>query len=151
MKKVAPNARSFDSDMPLTIAAIECSRLPRGKFLPPGWGAPDSPAPLVLRRVLVRRAEIRRAAEEPGDVLREDVEHLARGVPSGYALRIRREDRQVAVPTGRELAPLHLVYFRRELGKRALVGSKELRPPPPRLRAARSHAGGDALVDAVGV
>jgi len=29
MKKVAPNERSLDSDMPLTMAAIECSRMPK--------------------------------------------------------------------------------------------------------------------------
>jgi hypothetical protein len=43
---------------------------------------------LELERGLVGWPEVRRPAEEPGDVLREHVQNLARRVPSGNALRV---------------------------------------------------------------
>src|SRR2546423_1316185 len=45
MKNVAPNARSFDSERPLTIAAIACSRTPKWRCLPHGFPAWEGPAP----------------------------------------------------------------------------------------------------------
>ena len=51
------------------------------------------------QRRLVRRAEVGRATEEPRDVLREDVQHLARGLPSRHTLRIGREHGEVRDPS----------------------------------------------------
>src|SRR4029453_8140185 len=53
MKKVAPKARSFDSESPLTAAAIACSRMPKCRFLPPGVPGSKSPAPSNVRVVLL--------------------------------------------------------------------------------------------------
>ena len=64
MKNVAPKARSLDSDRPFTIAAIACSRMPKCRFLPPGVAGLEISRALVLQGGLVRRPEIRRAAEE---------------------------------------------------------------------------------------
>src|SRR6266704_2776302 len=149
MKNVAPNARSFDSGSPFTVAAIACSRMPKCRFFPPGLSAWKSRA-LVRKGGPVRRSEIRRTAEEPGDVLREHVEHLARGVPAGHALRIGREDGKVAVPVGRQLAPLHQLDFVRECSILSPIGLEQVRPPTACRRAARAHPGREVLIDAGG-
>src|SRR5437899_8215310 len=52
MKNVAPNARSFDSERPLTVAAIACSRIPKWRFFPPRLPAWKLPAPSYVRVVL---------------------------------------------------------------------------------------------------
>ena len=150
MKNVAPKARSFDSERPLTIAAIACSRMPKWRFLPPGLPGLEVSRALVRQRGLVRRAEIRRAAEEPGNVLREHVEHLARGFPAGDALGIRREDREVAIPSRRQLAPLHLVDLGRQFGIRVRMTRRALSTGGARPGAPRTDAGREVLADAVG-
>src|SRR5258708_17243624 len=53
MKKVAPKARSFDNESPLTAAAIACSRMPKCRFLPPGVPGSKSPAPSNVKVVLL--------------------------------------------------------------------------------------------------
>ena len=55
-------------------------------------------------RGLVRRTEVRRAAEEPWDVLREDVQDFARGLPPRHTLWIGREHREVPIPALRQLS-----------------------------------------------
>src|SRR5215469_4842478 len=52
MKKVSPKARSLESDSPLTIAAMACSRMPKWKLRPPGLPGSKSPAPVNLSVVL---------------------------------------------------------------------------------------------------
>src|SRR6266571_4047539 len=105
---------------------------------------------LVRQRGLVRRAEIRRAPEEPGDILRQRVQRLARGVAAGEALGIRREDGEVAIPPRRQVSPLHLVDLARKLGVRGPVRGEERRPPTAGGCAARTDAGGEVLANAVG-
>src|SRR5207244_5232063 len=83
---------------------------------------------LVRQGRLVRRPEVRRAAEEPGNVLREQVEHLARGLPAGDALRIRREDGEVAIPPRRQVSSLHLIDLARQLGVLRPVRREERSP-----------------------
>src|SRR5439155_14953191 len=70
---------------------------------------------LVGQGRLVRRPEVRRAAEQPRDVLSKHVEHLARGLPAGDAFGIRREDGEVAIPPRRQVSSLHLIDLGREL------------------------------------
>src|SRR5438067_11165092 len=65
---------------------------------------------------LVGRAEIRRSAEQPWDVLREHVEHFARRVPSGDSLGIGGENGESEVPSARQLAPLHPADLCRQFG-----------------------------------
>src|SRR5438445_9031132 len=105
---------------------------------------------LVRRGRLVRRPEVRRAAEEPGNVLREQVEHLARGLPAGDALRIRREDGEVAIPPRRQVSSLHLIDLARQLGVLRPVRREERSPSASSRGAARPDARGEVLADAVG-
>src|SRR5208337_1327801 len=55
---------------------------------------------------LVGWTEITRASQEPGDVLRQNVQHLAGGVTARHAFGIGCENRQVAVPSRGQLALL---------------------------------------------
>ena len=64
---------------------------------------------------LVRGTEIRRAAEQPGDVLRQHVEHFPRGVAPRDAFGIGRKDGQTAIPSGRQLTALHQIDLGRKL------------------------------------
>src|SRR5262249_4744050 len=105
---------------------------------------------LVRQRGLVRRAEICGASEEPGDVLREDIEHLGRGVATGEALGIGREDGKVLVPSGGQLSSLHLIDLVRQVRMPRLVRSKEGRPLASQRGATRPDAGGKVLADAIG-
>ena len=110
------------------------------------------PRPRTSSVRLVRRPEVGRAAEEPGHVLREHVEHLARGVAPGDALRVGRKDRQVAVPAVRQLAPLHLLDLGGEL-RDTSRGSAAKSSVPRRARASAPRApmpGGEVLAHAVG-
>src|SRR5262245_392815 len=92
------------------------------------------------KRGPVRRAEVGRSSQEPRNVLGDHVEYLAGGVAPGDALGIGREARQVAVPSGRELAALHLIDLGGALGELAAVGGKERLPP--RASASRPRADG---------
>src|ERR1700675_1560858 len=56
---------------------------------------------------LRRRREVGGAAEEPGHVLGNRVQHLSRRVAARDALGIGWEDRDVGVPAHWELASLH--------------------------------------------
>src|SRR5580692_8255839 len=49
MKNDAPNARSLESDNPFTIAAIECSRIPKCKIFPVGVSGSTAPGQLSLQ------------------------------------------------------------------------------------------------------
>ena len=92
-----------------------------------------------LQRRLVRRAEVGRAAEEPGNVLGQHVQHLARGVAAGDALGIGREARQVAVPARRAARAAASGRSRRRAPGTA-CGSRRRAPPSaaaPRRRARR--------------
>src|SRR5205823_13597663 len=120
------------------------------QVLAPGTVRLEVARPLVLERGLVRRPEIRRSAQEPRDVLRQHVQHLARGVAPREALRIGREDGKIPVPAGRELPPLHQIDLVRELRMLRPVRGEELRPASSRLRTARAYAGAEMLPDAVG-
>src|SRR5262249_4458555 len=91
-----------------------------------------------------------RAAEEPRDVLREDVQHFAGSVPSRDAFGVGGKGRKGAVPTGREFAPLHLLDFNRKLRGLGAVTSEKSSPFLPGLRPACAGAGGKMFGDGVG-
>src|SRR5262247_1037936 len=128
MTYVAPNARSFESERPLTIVAIACSRIPKWSILPRGF---------------VRGRKVCRPAEEPGDALREHVEHFAGGFPARNALGVRWKDREVAIPPIGQVPPLHLIDLRREVGILDPVRPEELAPSASSRGAARADAGGE--------
>src|SRR4029453_15470790 len=75
-------------------------------------------------------------------------QHLPRRLSSRDAFRVRRKDRQVAVPPRGERASLHLLDFSRELGVADLVSVEQLHPLSPRGCTALAHLLGEMLVDA---
>jgi transposase len=99
---------------------------------------------------LVGRAEIRRSTQQPRDVLGQHVEHFPRRVASGDALRIGGKDRKPAIPSGRQLAPLHQVDLGRKLGVFRAVSREQLGPAGAGLCAARADASGEVRAHAVG-
>src|SRR5262245_15322810 len=64
---------------------------------------------------LVGRAEIRRSAQQPGNVLRKHVEHFAGRVAPCDSLWVGGKRGEPAIPSGRQLASLHQVDLGREL------------------------------------
>ena len=129
---------------------MACSRMPKWRFLPPGLSAWKSPAPSNFRVVLFDGP---RSAEPPrnqGMFCASTFSTLPEASRPAMPFGIGREDGQVAVPAGRQLAPLHLVDLGGEFGVLGPVGGEEFRPLPPGLRAALADAGGEVLADAVG-
>src|SRR5258706_15463065 len=96
----------------------------------------------VRQRCLVRRSKIRRTPEEPGNVLCENVQRLARSVPPRNALGIGWKDGKVAIPAGWQFTPLYQLDLVRQLGILRAIGGKEFHPLAPRLSAARSYPSG---------
>src|SRR5262245_37254102 len=92
----------------------------------------------VSKQGLVRWAEVGRSAQEPRDVLRQNVEHFARGFASSDALWVRRKYGQIAIPAIREFTPLHLFDLGGEFRIVDAVILEKLLPLPVRRRAARS-------------
>ena len=128
MKNVAPNARSLDSDRPLTMAAIACSRMPKCRFLPPGLSAWKSPAPSNFRVVLFDGP---RSAEPPmnhgmfcASTLSTLPEASRPAMPFGSAGKTGR----FCVPSGRQLTALHLVDLGREFGELRSIRREKFRP-----------------------
>ena len=101
------------------------------------------------QRRLVRRTEVGRATQEPRDVLREDVQNLARGLPARQPLRVGREHREVTVPALRQLTSLHPIDLRRQIRVLGSVRGEELRPCAMRFGAALPDAGSEVLADTV--
>src|SRR2546422_5281292 len=115
MKNVAPKGRSFDSERPLTIAAIPCSRMPKCRFLPLGVAAWKLPAPSYVRVVLFDGP---RSADPPrshGTLCASTLSTLPEASRPATPLASRRKDGEVAIPSGRQVSALHLVDLGREL------------------------------------
>src|SRR5581483_3107546 len=89
---------------------------------------------------------IGRAAHEPRDVLRQNVQRLARSLAAGDTLRVRGKHRQIAIPARRELAPLHPLDLNRELRILRPVRLEKLVPLSPRALAAGSDAVLEVLI-----
>ena len=99
---------------------------------------------------LGRGGQVGRAAHEPGDVLRDRVLHLRRGVAARDALGVGREDRDVLVPALRQVAVLHQLELLGQLGILRLVGLDLLEPGVAGLFPTLADAVLIVLVDAVG-
>ena len=82
--------------------------------------------------------QVGRAADQPGEVLRDGVLDLARGIAAGDALRVGREGRDCLVPAGGQLARLHRLELRRQLGIALAVAGEQR---APLARALRRRAG----------
>src|SRR5215469_14179739 len=94
MKKVSPKARSLESDSPLTIAAMACSRMPKWKLRPPGLPGSKSPAPVNLSVVLFDEP---RSADPPRNqgmfwarTFRTSPEASRPAIPLGSGLKLGR-------------------------------------------------------------
>src|SRR5262249_61020240 len=94
MKNVAPKARSLESDSPLTIAAMACSRIPKWKLRPLGLQGSKSPAPANLSVVLFGEP---RSAEPPRNqgmfwagTFRTSLEASLPAIPLGSGLKLVR-------------------------------------------------------------
>ena len=102
MRKVEPNGRSLRQRTGRSRSrpsrARGCRSAGCGRRGVPGS---KSPAPVERERRLGRRPEVGRAAEEPGDVLRQRVQHLARRVAARDALRVGGKRRQARGPSRR--------------------------------------------------
>src|SRR5450755_3307830 len=72
--------------------------------------------------------EVGCAADEPGVMRGDGIEHLAGGVAAGEPLRVGREDGQVRVPALGKFAPLHAVELIGEVGMLAPVGFEQRSP-----------------------
>src|ERR1700678_4661218 len=69
---------------------------------------------LVLQRRLVGWAEISGSAQKPGYILCQNVEHFARSFTAGDAFRISGKNRQILVPTQRQVPALHEINLVRQ-------------------------------------
>src|SRR5439155_21690226 len=79
------------------------------QVLAPGGGSLKVSGALVGERGLIGGPEVRRAAKEPRDIWRKDVEHFARCLSTGDTLWVGGKDWEVAVPAGRRLPLPHLL------------------------------------------
>src|SRR5215510_5662346 len=93
----------------------------------PGCGSLEVPGALIGERRLIGWPEVCRAAKEPRDILRKDVEHFARCISTGDALWVGGKGWKVVVPTGRQLSLLHLLDLSRQLGIVFTIRSEALR------------------------
>ena len=85
-----------------------------------------------------RGRQVRRAADQPGHVLRDGVQHFARRIPRGQALGVGWERRQVFVPAFGKLPVLHAVELIGQLRILGLVIGEEFHPVASRSSPPRS-------------
>ena len=150
MKNVAPNARSFESERPLTVAAIACSRMPKWRFLPLGVAHSRSPASSNFNVVLF---EVPRSAEPPrnqgmfcASTFNTWPDASRPAMPLGSAGKFGRLRSQPAGSSRRCIC----IDLGGEIGKLFPVFGKKLLPSAARLGAAFADPGGEMLAHAVG-
>src|SRR6202007_2981332 len=83
------------------------------------------------------------------NVLGQAVQHSAGRVAPRKPPGVGGEARQVAVPSGGKLAPLHLLDLGGQFSKLLAVGGKTCSPVAPRFGAARADAGVEPARDFV--
>ena len=74
---------------------------------------------------------------------------MAGRIAPGDSLRIRRKARQIAIPAGGQLPPLHQIDLRGEVRETLAVLGKHRFPVAPRLAATLADAVGKVLHDSV--
>src|SRR5262245_18049889 len=119
------------------------------QVLASGCGSLEVPGALVGERGLIGWREVRRAAEEPRDILRKDVEDFARCISARDAFRVGGKHRKITVPAGRQLSLLHLVDLGRQLGIFFTIGGEEFRPLLPSVAPALADPGCEVLIHAI--
>src|SRR5258708_39550129 len=93
-----------------------------------------------LHRGLVRGGQVRRAADQPRNILRQGVQHLPRTLARSHALRISRERWQALVPAVRKFAALHPMQPVSQLWILFRILRKHLRPLRPPVTPAPTNA-----------
>src|SRR5262249_53718288 len=150
MKKVAPKARSFDNESPLTAAAMACSRMPKCTFLPPGVPGSKSPAPSNVKAALVDEAKSADPPNSQGIFCPSTLSTLPEASRPAMPLGSAGKDGKPAIPSGRQLTPLHQVDFGCELGIFRSVGREQFGPTAAGLRAAGTNPRGEVGAHGVG-
>src|SRR5262245_56724460 len=119
------------------------------QVLATGCRSLEVPRTLIGERGPSGWPEVPRAAKEPRDILRKDVEDFARCVSTSDALWVGGKDGKVALPVGRQLALLHLLDLGRQLGIGFTIRGEEFRPLLPSVAAALADSGCEVLVHAI--
>src|SRR5271157_1735806 len=96
---------------------------------------------LIRQSSFVRWTKIGRASEQPGNVLRKNVQRLAGCVPPGDSLRIGGKDGKAAIPACRQFAPLHQLDLVSQLEVFRSISLEEFGPLPARFRPSRAGSG----------
>src|SRR4030095_946051 len=103
-----------------------------------------------LQSSLVRWPKIRRPAEEPWDILRQHIQHLARSVPPSNPLSVGRKNREITVPSHWELPPLHELDFVCQFGMPGAISFHQRYPFLPQTRAACAYARREMFETSIG-
>ncbi len=98
----------------------------------------------------VRFGQIGRAADEPRNILRERVQHLAATFARGNAFGVRGEGWQVLVPAAGQFTMLHLVESLRQVGILLGVFREVFIPLRSQVASTLADAILEVLVDAFG-
>src|SRR6185503_15286816 len=95
-------------------------------------------------------SKISGTAKEPRDILREDIQDLARCVTTRNSLCVRRKNWKILVPPCRKVESLHQFNFGREIGKLFAVNGEQLHPLRSGVLAAFANALFEMPIDGVG-
>ena len=99
---------------------------------------------------LGRGGQVRRPADQPGNVPGQGVQHLSGRVPAREPLGIRGENREVSIPALGKLAVLHAIHLLGELRMGPAVLLKRSEPRIAQRPSALSDTARDMLPDPVG-
>ena len=80
---------------------MACSRMPKCRLRPPERAGFEIAGAFECQTCLGRGREIGRAADQPGMMRRDGVEHLAGGFAGGDALGVGGKGRQLCIPARR--------------------------------------------------
>ena len=107
-------------------------------------------ASAIERQARLRgRGKVGRAAHQPGNILRQNVQNLSRSIAPGHTFRIRGKWLQAFVPTGGQTAVLHLIELIGEVRILRPVLLEELHPRIPQFSPTFSDAVAEVLADAL--
>src|ERR1700733_5051861 len=104
---------------------------------------------LVLQRGLVRWAEISGSAQKPGYILRQNVKHFARSITAGDTFRIGGKNRQILVPSERQLPALHQINLVGQFGILNRVRREQIGPLTARFRTPRTDTRAEMFLDSI--
>src|SRR5215813_814423 len=103
----------------------------------------------VVEDGLVRVLNVAGPTEKPGNVLSQNIQRFARGIAPSDSFRIRCEHREVAIPTGREFAPLNQFDLGRCVRILSSISCKQFGPFPSSFCAACAYTSSEVFIHAV--